>query len=204
MAYSPVNMRNVSLIFLLVLIVITVGVLLVGQRLDARWAGGSGGIEPCQATLVYGDTVVGRGQIMSTSADDYAEYELCDGTHLYLDQNTQLRLSYYRNPAAQTETQLELIQGRVIVDGLASIKARNLIAQVKGSACEFVHYSWRDELDVTPLATDACKIKTPAFTPTASLTSRFNTFDGSLISTNSFDPSTSAAKSFYEWTGLRP
>jgi hypothetical protein len=198
-------MRNVNTIALASLIIVSVGTFLIGQRLDARWAGGQGRTEHCPATKLDGSgSSISRGEHMSTAPDEYAKYQFCDGTILYLDTNTQIRLSQYRDTRTSTiaETQLELIQGRVIVDGLADVRSRNVTVSMTGAGCELVHYSWLDELDITPFVDSACKIKTPAFTPEALQTSRFNTFNASLINTTSFDPSTSTAKSFYEWTEL--
>mgnify|MGYP003888565241 CR=1 FL=1 len=215
MAYSPStsgqgralplrNMQNVSTIVLSALLVAVVGVYLVGSRLEARFAGGQGQIEACGAEAINPPGAsIKRGELMSSSTDAFAQFQLCDGTMLYLDSNTQMKLAQYRNPKAQTETQLELIQGRVIVDGLADVRTRNTVVAVGGAGCEFVHYSWLDELDVTPLATDACKIKNTQVIPPVSQTSRYNTFVSTLVSTNNFNPSASAAKNFYTWTGLQ-
>jgi hypothetical protein len=194
-------MRHASTIALAALISLVIGIVLLGQRLDARWAGGTGRIDPCPASELdgAGDTIT-RGEQMSTTPGEYAKYQFCDGTIVYLDENTQVRLDAYR--AAENQTSLNLIQGRLIVDGLADVRSRNTVVSMAGAGCELVHYSWLDELDVTPFVDSACKIKTPAFTPAALQTSRFDTFDASLLHTTSFDPSSSSAKSFYEWTGL--
>jgi hypothetical protein len=197
-------MRQISEISLSALIVIVVGIFLVGQRLDARWAGGLGYVEPCPAILL--DTpmqTIARGELMSSPADSPAKYQLCDGTLLYLDANTQIRLSEYRNPLASQNTQLELIQGRVIVDGLADVRARNAVVSLRGAGCELVHYSWRDELDVTPLVEAACQLVGSDALPLANSTTRYNTFTSSILENRPFTPESSAAQDFYRWTGLK-
>jgi hypothetical protein len=201
-------MRNTSTIALGVVIAGVVSLFLIGLRLEARWAGGQGPIEVCSALNVQDQTVeIRRGQIMGSSPTDFAKFQLCDGTLLYLDTNTQVRLADYRDVANQKEAQLELLQGRLIVDGLADVRARNTILGVRGAGCEFVHYSWRDELDVTPLAIEACKIESPEQIPTsippAFQTSRLNTYDAALLNVTPFSPSTSSANTFYTWTDLQ-
>lgn len=197
-------MRHVSTLIPVGLIVVLVSVFLIGQRLDARWAGGTGRVETCAATDLATGQLVKRGETMSSPTDSYRQYQLCDGTMLYLDTNTQVTLSQYRNtdPAVKTETQLDLIQGRVVVDGVADIQARNAVFSVGGGACEFVHYSWRDELDVTPLAEMACQLKYPPGAPAYYQTTRFNTFTSELVNVNLFEPQSSTAAAFYAWTGL--
>lgn len=197
-------MLNRSAPILASFIAVLMCVVLVGQRLDAKWAGGIGHVDPCPATsLEPGGSTIVRGQIMSSPTDTFAKYQLCDGTMLYLDSNTQIRLSQYQNPLASQNTQLELIQGRVIVDGLADVRARNTVISMTGAGCELVHYSWLDEIDVTPLVEAACTIVNPPITPPASQTTKYGTFDAVVVSTNTFEPTSSSAKSFYEWTGLK-
>lgn len=196
-------MRNVSTITLAGLVIVLVSTSLVALRFEARWAGGQGKTEACPAlALDDSHSVVHRGEVMATSADTFTKFELCDGTLLYLDSNTQIRLSQYRRPAGFEETQLELIQGRVIVDGVADVRARNVSVELRGAGCELVHYSWKDEVDVTPLVEAGCKLKNQDLVPAALQTHRFETFTGSLQSTLPFSPTTSSAEDFYDWTGL--
>ncbi|MEK7183832.1 MAG: hypothetical protein AAB776_04335 [Patescibacteria group bacterium] len=199
-------MRNIGTIVLATFVVASAGTYLLGSSLEAPFSGGQGQIEPCRAEAIdpQGSTI-SRGELMSSPIDAYTKFQLCDGTMLYLDSNTQIKLTQYRNPKAVTETQLELIQGRVIVDGVANVRARNLVGQVRGAGCEFVHYSWRDELDVTAFADQACVIESLQNNPLAFQTIRFNTFGKGdpILSVSPFASNTSAARLFYLWTGLQ-
>lgn len=178
--------------------------LLIGLRFEQRWAGGSGPVEPCVAVDVNSGQKITRGQFMTTSQNQFSVYKFCDDTLVYLDQNTQIELSRYRNPNAQTATKLELVQGRVILDGYAETKTRALIGIVDGGTCEFVHYSWRDELDITPFSNQSCGIDQLDLSLPVLQTTRLNTFgDGhSIIRVTPFQATTSAAAAFYTWTGL--
>ena len=209
MAYSFSNMRNVSTLTPAALIVLVISVFLVGQRLNARWAGGGGIVAPCLAQLVGTETFIHRGEIMSTTADSYAKYQLCDGTMLYLDANTQIRLSKYPALTAHQAdlgitpvTELELIQGRVIVDGLAEVRARYAGIRVMGAGCELVHYSWLDLLDVHALAQGACPVGWGAPQSLDTIV-RLETYHGKVVKWMQFDAETSSAADFYDWTGLK-
>lgn len=195
-------MLNRSASILASIITILVCAVLIGQRLDAKWAGGIGHVDPCPAVLVDGDTTIKRGEVMSAGANDFAAYQFCNGMIIYLDKNTQVRLDGYPRPYGAYPLSLNLLEGRVITDGAFDIKARNLIVGA-GPGCEIVHYSWLDELDVTPLVEAACTIVNPPITPPASQTTKYGTFDAVVVSTNTFEPTSSSAKSFYEWTGLK-
>jgi len=184
------------------MIVAVIGVYLVGLRLEARFAGGQGRLETCGATPLdqTGPTIL-RGQIMS-SGNDFSRYQLCDGTMLYLDVNTEIKLNQYRFPANYEETQLQLVQGRVIVDGVADVHARNVGVALRGAGCELVHYSWLDELDITPLVDSACQIIGSDALPQTLSTTRYDTFTTSIKNNLRFSPETSSAQNFYVWTGL--
>ncbi len=179
--------------------------LLIGTRLELGFAGGQGRMTACPATNLSNpnDTVV-RGGDMTSLPDTFAKYQLCDGTLVYLDHSTKVRLNQYKNHngVASQNTQFELIQGRVIIDGLANVQARNVVVSVTGAGCELVHYSWLDELDVTPLVESGCSILNPPLTPPANWTTKYDTFTAEFISTGVFTSATSAAKNFYSWTEL--
>lgn len=187
------------------LVVCLVAVVLFALRLGSPLFGGAGRVDPCRADLVgVSDELISRGESMSTEVTEFAKYQLCDGTLLYLDANTQVRLREYKNPdpLASQNTQLDLIQGRVIVDGLADVRTRNMTVKVNGSGCELVHYSWLDKLDVTPFSVAGCQTEIPPYPP-AFRTSRFNTFNSVFESSSPFEPTNSSARDFYTWTGLQ-
>jgi hypothetical protein len=194
-------MRDISMTLSTATVVILCSVFLVGARLEASWAGGHGRVEACPATNLGTGLVIPRGGVLASTADEFAKFELCDGSTFYLDKNTQLRLDRYFVSPAQP-TQLTLLQGRVIVDGVVDVKTRNLTFAAS-SGCELVHYSWLDQVDLTPLADQSCiMVNPPTNLLVANYTYKYNTFDGSVISTTTYEPAESSAKSFYDWTGL--
>lgn len=195
-------MRNVNTLLPATLLVVVVTIFLIGQRLDARWAGGEGRLEPCPATNLADGTIVKRGGTLSSTSNDFAKFQLCNGAMLYLDKNTELRLDSYRRSPAEL-TQLTLIQGRVLIDGFTDVKTRNLVFTT-GAGCELVHYSWLDQVDTTPLVDQSClPANLPVDPLVANYTTKYDTFDGSVVSTTVFEPANSSAKHFYEWTGLK-
>ena len=199
-------MRNFTNLGLSAVVIAVVAIVLVGQQFDARWLGGTGRVDPCPAHHVGSPQFeVRRGEVMSTETGESDRNQMCDGSILYLDANTQIRLSAYRNTdlVASQNTQLELIQGRVIVDGLADVKTRNTIVSVNGAGCEIVHYSWLDKVDVTPLVESGCKIESLSAPLEARQTLRLNTFNSAVESTSPFNPQASSAAAFYNWTGLQ-
>lgn len=184
-------------------IVCLVVIALVGQQFELPVFGGEGKIPVCGATnLASPEKLLKRGAILASPTDSFAKYQLCDGTKLYLDKHTELRLEAYRNSSSGTETQLTLIQGRVIVDGLADIRARNSVVATRGAGCEIVHYSWLDQIDITPFAEMACTLSSSNAAPPFIQTTRVSTFDDQLIDITPFEPQSSAAQPFYAWTGL--
>ncbi|MFZ2682195.1 MAG: FecR domain-containing protein [Patescibacteria group bacterium] len=181
-----------------------VTVLLVSQTFDTKWLGGLGPVPVCAATdMTDPAKTFERGAILQTGTDGYAKYRLCDGTIVYFDHDTQVKLTQYRQPEAQTETQLTLIQGRIIVDGVADIQTRNTRVSTRGAGCELVHYSWLDQVDVTPLSPLGCQLASSNQALQTLTTTRLNTFTDEILQTQKFTPATSAAFEFYQYTGLQ-
>lgn len=176
-------------------IVLLSGVLLTALRLDAKWTGGSGYVSPCPATMRSDDTVtIRRGEVMQTKDTERQIFQGCEGTQYALDERTALKLVAY--PHLASPTKLELLQGRVLVQGRADIKTRDVILHVTGS-CEIVHYSWLDEVTITPLTDQGCA--TDKHTPALRTTARFNTYTADLLSLDVFRAEQSAAAPFYTW-----
>lgn len=197
-------MRNLANLVLTSVVTTAVVTVLVGQQLNVKWLGGTGRIILCPAEEIdRNDVSINRGEIMATKKSEFSRYQLCDGTVLYLDANTQIRLSAYPDPVASQNTKLELIQGRMIVDGLADVRTRNTTVSVTGAGCEIVHYSWLDKADITPLVEAGCQIENFSGQLVAREISRLNTFDTTLETTSPFNPTSSSAASFYNWTGLK-
>lgn len=193
---------NISTILSGVIICLVV-VAMVGQQFELTAFGGDGKLPVCgAANVTEPEKTLKRGSVLSSPAEGFAKYQMCDGTMLYLDKNTQVRLDAYRDSSAGTETQLILIQGRVIIDGLADVHARNSVVATRGAGCEIVHYSWLDQIDITPFAEMACTLASSNSAPPFIQTTRISTFDDHLIDITPFAPATSAAQPFYAWTGL--
>jgi hypothetical protein len=204
------NMPKLNTFVLTGLIVGTLSLLLVGQRFNVRWAGGAGSHKPCPLTLVADKSVAEttttllhtatRGQIVTTESGVMAHYQDCQGTQIYLDGQTHIRLTDDATSDPQRGSQFEFIQGRIIVMGQAQVRTRQSLIQTSGT-CEIVHYSWLDQVDVRPLALNHCRLGS-ATSLQPEVTSRFDTFTSTLISATPFNLATSTAKEFYAWVGL--
>ena len=175
------------------------GLLLISLRLNAKWVGGTGKITPCPAQLVSSAsplaTEITRGQSVVTTTGQTAIYQTCDKTNYVLDERTELRLTAYRH---DQPTALNLIQGRVVVQGPADIQTRNVLIHANQGTCEIVHYSWRDEVDVTAHTPGACLVDAGPLFP-VDTTIRLGTYDGEFLVEHPFDAQTSSASAFYSW-----
>ncbi len=174
--------------------------LLLSIRLEARWIGGIGKVAPCPAELQTSTAPLAasftRGEVMKTETSQRAVYQTCDASFYVLDERTEAELASY--PHLNFPTFLELLQGRLVVGGTADIKTRNVVIHVAEGMCEIVHYSWRDEVDVTSLTPGACSVANGPLFPVAT-TVRLQTTTGLLISESAFDAQQSSAAPFYDW-----
>jgi hypothetical protein len=199
MSPASLTKQHLNLILALAISLLSL-ILLVSLSLNLNWVGGSGRLPACVGHKLNStsDISVRRGEVMSTTPDDWAIYELCDGTKLWLDHNTQVELTHYQT--SNQATSLKLLQGRLIVDGSAIVTTRNLNFVTQNGQCELVHYSWLDIVDATALTSNACQTQPNS---ELDLTKKFETFTGELLGTSTFNPEASTAKDFYTWTGLK-
>ncbi len=174
-------------------------VLLIGLSFSAKFAGGNGAVASCPAVDVSSNAEVKRGELLLTTTSEFKKFILCDGTIVYLDQNTQVKLEAY--PFNGQASQLQLLLGRIIVDGFAQVRTRNLITSLDHGRCEVIHYSWLDQTDVTALANPGCSVN-GSVQPVLDESNRYETFEQKLVGTQIFNPEASSAKAFYDWTEL--
>ncbi len=171
-------------------IIILAAALLVGNRFDARWAGGDG-YQVHQMAISEGQAWE-RGRAISSS--DVDQFTLGEAT-IYLDENTQVKLIDGREGS---ET-IQLIQGRIYVIGALDITVREVTIRAVDKL-SIVHYSWLDEIDII-FFDEKSTIITPAFTLFA------NAIDATMVkmntlnyeyTENAFNSKESAGKDFYE------
>lgn len=195
------NKFNITLI--LVIAVIST-VMLVGVRFGAVWAGGEGYVKHQQAT--YSDNVqttyFKRGELISTMPDAkplpgydsvfMLRISFGDAT-IWLDESTEVKLI---NGIPGEET-IQVLQGRVVVDGPLTIEVRELDLEINGTV-SFVHYSWLDEIEIAVIQGEAMLTRPDqreTLTDTALKTTTLQPYIDEIIE---FNPETSEAAAFYE------
>lgn len=127
--------------------------LLLGNRFDARFAGGEGKGTQAQAMLQKTlpehaplPPVISRGETMTTDAATFATYTLDDTCTVSLAEQTSIILEDAR-PASSVFT---MLTGRVLATGTCTFITRETRVSISGVAT-LVHVSWRDELLIKPL-----------------------------------------------------
>jgi hypothetical protein len=174
----------------LITIIILAAALLVGNRFDARWAGGDGYAVHQLATSQ--EQVWKRGELISS--EDTSTFTLGNAT-VYLDDKTEIKLIDGR----EGDEMIQLIQGRVYVDGEIGIIVREVTTYSPGTI-SVVHYSWLDEIDVL-FFDETSHIITPGFTLFA------NAIDATMVKMNTlnyeyteydFEIEGSASEDFYQ------
>jgi len=133
-----------SIISYIVLIIIFSTTLLIGYRFDALWAGGQG-ISPHQLA-VTADRDYKRGEIIETGDDEWLPVRF-GNVDLWLSENTQVKLIDGR----VNNLTVNVLQGRIVVNGPITIEVREIDIQVDGLAT-YVHYSWLDEAEIVNIA----------------------------------------------------
>jgi hypothetical protein len=174
----------------LITIVLIAAALLVGNRFDARWAGGDGYQEH---QIAIGPHIIReRGEVISS---DEATYFTFGDAVIHIDENTEVKLIDGR----EGHETIQLIQGRVLVGGDIDITVREVTIS-STEATSVVHYSWLDEIDVI-FFDDTSSITTPELTLSAT------DLDATMIKMNTltydyteheFNLENSSAKNFYE------
>lgn len=112
--------------------------LLIGNRLGFVWAGQDGFID--YPSITVGDAVYERGETIH-ARNEYITFELDDAV-IHMDYDTIVELEDTRPEYAT----IDVIQGRILVEGPLTVKTRGLRTQLTGITT-FIHYSWRDEIE---------------------------------------------------------
>lgn len=127
--------------------------LLIGKRLDLRFAGGTGSGSHAKAMLVETTgampSSLTRGDIVTTDASTFASYRVGDACTIFLAENSSLLFQDGR----QDHITFTFLTGRIVAKGDCTFTVRDMRFPVLGSAM-LVHYSWLNTLDIKPLAND--------------------------------------------------
>lgn len=169
-------------------IILIAAALLVGNRFDARFAGGDG-YENHQVAMSQ-NTIWQRGEIVSD-----AEFVTFGPATIWLDTGTEIKLIDGRDGK---ET-IQLIQGRIYIEGEVDVTVRELTMEAQ-ERMSLVHYSWLDEIDIIFLD-DFSTVLTPKFSlvphEVATNMIKINTLTYDYEEYD-FTPENSSAKDFYE------
>jgi hypothetical protein len=170
--------------FLLIFIALIAAGLLIWNRLD---------IEPqLTATGLETGEMIDRGETMTTT-DTYAIFEIDDSV-IYLSKNTEVKIV----DASQGQIDLQLIQGRIVLDGSANISIREVDITTKGQT-SIVHYSWLDEIEVATMNNaTSIAFADQVFTLTDSAI-RMQTLPPYQSEHIQFNPEVSSEADFYKW-----
>lgn len=139
---------------------------LIGHRLGYFWAGGDGVIIPESTELidVFAATTDSHaadtplltwlpGEIITTPADQFYALRTNGPTNapiFNLDVNTQLKII----ATAGDDITVDLITGRLVIDGKVTVVVRDTSIAVDGVAT-LVNYSWLNKMDVSVLSGSA-------------------------------------------------
>jgi hypothetical protein len=156
-------MTNRRTITLIACIVSLATLLLVGNRLGYFWAGGDSVIEPETTELIdvfaatsnshAADTQLTTylpGEIISTPADQFFALRTNGPTNapvFNLDINSQLKIV----ETAGDDITINLITGRLVVDGRVTVVVRDTTISLDGIAT-LVNYNWLEKMDVSVLS----------------------------------------------------
>lgn len=207
MASSPLRATRLSAPVILVGIVITLALLLlIGRRLDARFAGGEGAGAHAQALLQETlptntalPPTLTRGETVTTDASTFATYTLNDTCTVSLAENTSLTLQDGR----QNRNTFTFLTGRIVASGTCVFTTRETDVHISGTAT-LVHFSWLDELVIKALegTTTVSQSGTPTTLTPNTEAERFFT----LPSVSNHEPSAlsltenASVASFYSWS----
>ena len=175
-----------------IVIAITAATLLVGQRFQASWAGG-GGLQQHTPVTTPNGQIYHRGE--TVRAEQASQFSLGEST-VYLDENTQVKII---NSINGQET-MNVIQGRVVVQGPVTIKVREVDVGLNGTT-SFVHYSWLDEVDILNIdGTVTVHAEETERTLAPGEGARMNTIPPYTFLLSTLDLEASSAAGFYEKT----
>ncbi|MCH8049276.1 hypothetical protein IH979_01020 [Patescibacteria group bacterium] len=185
-------MFNNNLTTILILaIAIASTALLVGNRFDATWAGGSG--YEAHATALADVKEYRRGQTISTGDEQWLFVRFGEAD-FWMYEDTQVKLIDGR----KDQLKINVIQGRVIVEGPITIEVRELDLVIDGIA-SFVHYSWLNEIEVVSIEGEARLIREDRTEGISGQALKTTTLAPYVDETITFDPALSEAADFYQW-----
>lgn len=136
--------------------------------------------------------IIQRGEIMSTS-DDFAAFEISDSI-IYLARNTEVKLVDGR----KGQIDMQLIQGRVVLEGSSNILIREIDITTEGQA-SIVHYSWLDEVEIATIDSAALVTWEDQALELADEAVRMQTLESYDIEYIDFNPEESSEAEFYNW-----
>jgi hypothetical protein len=184
--------------------------LLVGTRLEARFAGGAGSLPHAHAVLVEarsgntGEVInassedVARGALLKTDAGEWKKYTLSTNgktSTLFLDEKTSLKLVSSNSDIPA----FEIIEGRAVVNGDMVTSVRNTKVHSNGTTA-LTFYSWLDKLDVSATSGTVDVMNDNANVSLTSSSFKLDTlppFEAPIDFT--FIPATSSEAAFYAW-----
>lgn len=166
------------------------GVLLMGRRFDATWAGGEGYL-PQQAAKResgLGPETLLRGQIVTTG-NATASYRLNNST-IFLDQQTTVALL----DARSGHTAWRLDTGRVVLSGEADVHMRENLVSINGKGT-IVHYNWLNKADALLFSGTGSINSTPLIVSSAQSLDTLT----QMLSPTTFSTTATPIKDFYLW-----
>jgi hypothetical protein len=159
------TMRLSALPAALTTIIVIVLILLIGRRLDLRFAGGEGAGSHASATFInfknlqetsitvpanYSDTNfpifpknLARGETVTTNDFTFSRYTLNNECTIALAENSSLTLKDGRS----TYNVFNLLTGRAVARGNCIFTTRETEIRIRGTAT-IVHFSWLDQIVV--------------------------------------------------------
>ncbi len=188
-------------IFLAVFIGMLGVLLLVAHHFSAPWAGGDGFSEPVEVVVEHptGNELFRRGDVISTLPQSpLLERHSTplpvrfDETIIWMDSGTELRII----ESSTKRIEVQVIQGRVVVDGTAQISTRDVKTDINGVA-SFVHYSWLNEIDVAGIEGSTIVRFEETSLDLSDHATKISTLPPYTQTELEFDPASSSASEFY-------
>jgi len=136
---------KINILLLTVLIILSTA-LLTGRLLGATWAGGDGYTQ--QGLAIADETTYQRGETIETTEGQWRFVEMT-GVTVWMYENTQLKLINL----VEGEIELTVIQGRVVIEGNATMRVRDETTKLSGLN-SYIHYSWLNQIDIEPIDDD--------------------------------------------------
>ncbi len=185
----------IVILFLISLVII----LLVGNRLNATWAGGSGFAKHACAFVEIENfkTEFCRGEIISTMSNGTKIpliIEFGDAL-IFLDKDTEIKIIDGR----KNQEAINVIQGRVLIKGKLIINTREITTKINGTT-SFVHYSWLDKIEVSAISGSTSLLKENFYLDVSKQAFEINTLNVSDNKSIIFNPEISSASAFYDKT----